>query len=804
MSRTWSASTLPLAAIAALEAAHAATAIWQHRAPAVHDGFQYFTLQYFFLNNAIQSGEVAQWIPYMTQGTTATLWYGVQGGFLQAVLLQAPFIVQRADLLTVFHAAMFVDELILLVGTWLLARRFFSLPAATFVTLSIVGSGVWLDQPYWNFRLYYALPLVLELGHRFIDRGRWRWFLLAGNLLAVQTIGNLPYFIPLVSLIVCAYFVTYLAVSPSVARDTLRRLRFGAPAMAAVALTATGFAMAYHLLTIGAGELVTFNPGRHSDGRIDLEGFLTYGGHLDLDKWIDLVLNISPWLDFTVYAGILIAPLAIAGLLTDRRRAHFALMTGMLLLFTIGSIVSVLAFYAWPGMQFFRHIGLVAPVVKVFLCFVAGAGFERLFVPGAHRRWISRTLAIAGALLLVWAATQAVTLSRSPQAASSYVNRLSEPTIARPAHVDDPVALTRRLRSSATVAMAGAVIVGVAPILLLTGMRSRRAGAIIVSGVLVWAAVDVYRFKFAFLRARSDVVSSRVAPVTQPAAMPFAPRREFDLRSAAATSQRVQATFAFNRALFAQLHGRDPKGTQYWSANAFLFIDEAGASSRVDSWLEPLDQLMRIYAAEPIGATTPPRGLDVGRPGGLAFPLNHPAAAKLAGISAGKIRFFDRAWTVDSVHKLGALVADRSYAGDRLFLLSPDMQIDGASRWTPDQSLAADDSRPLVHEVEKFDANNLVVRVTNPGSSGAWMSYADVWHPFWHATVNAKQVPVHRANVAYKAVRLEPGANVVHFRFGSRWFALLTLLFAINAAVWIGMIAWLTFRGEAGLAPTVN
>ena len=77
-----------------------------------------------------------------------------------------------------------------------------SVPAATFVTLSVVGSGVWLDQPYWNFRLYYALPLVLELGHRFIDQGRWRWLLLAGNLLAVQTIGNLPYFMPVVSLIV--------------------------------------------------------------------------------------------------------------------------------------------------------------------------------------------------------------------------------------------------------------------------------------------------------------------------------------------------------------------------------------------------------------------------------------------------------------------------------------------------------------------------------------------------------------------------------------------------------------------------
>jgi hypothetical protein len=796
MPRTWSASSLPLAAIAALEAAHAGTAIWQHRAPAVHDGFQYFTLQYFFLNNAIQAGDVAQWIPYMTQGTIATLWYGVQGSFLQSALLQAPWIVQRADLLTVFHIGMFVDQLILLAGTWLLARRFFSVPAATFVTMSIVGSAVWLDQPYWNFRLYYALPLVLELGHRFIDEGRWRWFLLAGNLLAVQTIGNLPYFIPFVSFVVCAYFLTYAAANPSSLRETLRRLRWGVPAIAALAFTALSFALAYHLLTIGISELVNVNPGRHPDARIDLDGFLTYGGHTHLSKWIDLVLNVSPWLDFTVYAGILIAPLAIAGVVTDRRGRHFALMAGILLLFTIGSILSVVAFHVWPGMQYFRHIGLVSPLVKVFLCFVAGAGFERLFVAGSDRPSMTRSLAIAGMVLLLAAAWLAGTLSRSPQATTAFVNRLSEPTIARPAHVDDPVALTRRLRSSATVAMGGAVIVGLVPIWLAGGAKSAspRLSRAIVIGVLACVAVDVYRFKFDVLRARSDVVFPAVAHVTHPAPMPFPARRDIEVSHAAATNRRVQATLAFNHALFQQLRGRDPKGTQYWSENMFLFVDEAGSSFRVDSWLKPLDHLMRIYWGDPIDAATPPRGLDAGRPGGLAFPLHHPAAATLAGISADKIRFFDRAWTVDSAQVLAAIVGDPSYAGGRLFLQSQNAQIDGAGPWTAEQSLAADDSRPLVYDIEAFDANNLVVRVTNPGASGVWMSYADVWHPFWHATVNSKKVPVHRANVAYKAVRLEPGENVVQFRFGSRRFAWLAMLFAANAAFWLCAVAWITAR----------
>jgi len=135
-------------------------AIWQHRAPSAHDGFQFFTLHYYFLNNAIQSGDVAQWIPYMNHGTIATLWYGVQASMLQQVLLVPAPLFRHADLLTLFHLSMFVDTMVLLVGTWLVARRFFGAPAAFFVTASVVGSCVWLDQPYWNFRLYYALPLV--------------------------------------------------------------------------------------------------------------------------------------------------------------------------------------------------------------------------------------------------------------------------------------------------------------------------------------------------------------------------------------------------------------------------------------------------------------------------------------------------------------------------------------------------------------------------------------------------------------------------------------------------------------------
>jgi len=74
----------------------------------------------------------------------------------------------------------------------------------------------------------------------------------------------------------------------------------------------------------------------------------------------------------------------------------------------------------------------------------------------------------------------------------------------------------------------------------------------------------------------------------------------------------------------------------------------------------------------------------------------------------------------------------------------------------------------LPYQVLKFDANHLEVATNNNASQAAWLFYSDVWHPLWRATVNGKNTPVFKANLAYKAVKIEPGPNKVHFYFKSR------------------------------------
>jgi hypothetical protein len=791
-------------ALVLAELAHTSVAIFQHRIPSGHDGFQYFTLQYYFLNNAIQSGEVAQWIPYMNHGTVATLWYGIQGSFLQNVLLYVAPLVRHVDLLTVFHLGLFVDEMILLTGTWLLARRFFRTPAVFFIAASVVGSCVWLDQPYWNFRLYYALPLVLEMGHRFLATGRWRWFFLTANLLALQTIGNLPYFIPIQSFAVVAYFVAYAAANHGLVWPQVRALRWRWPAALAVVLGVSSFIAAYAFLTFGTDQLLNYNAGRAQNGTTDLAGFLTYGGATDLHKWVDVVLNLSPWFDITLYAGILFAPLVLCGLVVaDPRRLHLVLLAATMLLFTLGTFVSVAAYYAWPGMHYFRHIGLVSPLVKVLCCFVAGIGFEWLFDPAAPPRpWAVRTAAVAGALVLVAAAALAITIARSGPAIGGYVDRLSDPGVDRPMHTYDPGIVARRLRASAALALVGAAVVGVVPFWLgAAGMVGRpRTRLTIVAAVLAFVAADVYRFKFAYLVDRSDVIPAAARSVTHAVPFVYPPVRDRTLLHAATTNPRLRATLAFNQVVRAQLQGHVARGARYWSNGAFLFTDEAGSSFRVDSWLKPLDQFMRMYWGDPINdISITPRGIGFER---FDFPLDHAAAAAAAGVSAEKIRFFAQAYGVPSENALVPLMTDASYTGNLLFVLpaaaSGRTEEVGTPTepWLGQQPLSTDDSRQFPYEVRRFDANHLAVKVTNASSNALWMSYADVWHPLWRATVNGRPVPVYRAQMAYTAVPLDPGENLVEFDYGSVRFSMLTIIFAVNAACWLVGVGYLMGRIE--------
>ena len=300
----------------------------------------------------------------------------------------------------------------------------------------------------------------------------------------------------------------------------------------------------------------------------------------------------------------------------------------------------------------------------------------------------------------------------------------------------------------------------------------RRVRQATVCAVLVFVAIDLYQFKFAYLFDRSDGIGPEELYVVDPSPMPYPQRRVLDLHQARAEAQsRLVGTIGFNRPLRELFDGRAQNGTQYWTSNAFWFVDEINRRFRRTRGSRRSISLRGCFGAA--------EGVD--------FPAERETAARLAGMRADKIRFFAHAYSVPSPEDLNRLVTDRAYKGDLLFVSLPEG--DGA----------ADDDRAV--EIATIIVGR---RLATPSVSRGTLRRQQPHRPcVQHRTDASVDVllrrlasvvardgqrrgpAVYRANVAYKAVRLEPGENVVHFRFQSRLMAVLSALAAVNAGVWL-------------------
>ena len=65
--------------------------------------------------------------------------------------------------------------------------------------------------------------------------------------------------------------------------------------------------------------------------------------------------------------------------------------------------------------------------------------------------------------------------------------------------------------------------------------------------------------------------------------------------------------------------------------------------------------------------------------------------------------------------------------------------------------------------VERFNANQVFLKTDFPGDK--FLVYNDSYHPQWKAYINGRQVPLYRANFAFKGVRVPAGEQHLRFEF---------------------------------------
>jgi hypothetical protein len=130
------------------------------------------------------------------------------------------------------------------------------------------------------------------------------------------------------------------------------------------------------------------------------------------------------------------------------------------------------------------------------------------------------------------------------------------------------------------------------------------------------------------------------------------------------------------------------------------------------------------------------------------------------------------------------LLKSEQNRGDALVLSNVPEDI--RSKWL--SSPGRDIREDATIKVIDFRANGLDLEAALPEGAGAWLYYADAWHPGWKAMVNNVPVPVAQANLAFKAIRLEGGLNKIKFFFDAGIGGIGALFVCFVAVIFAGLI----------------
>lgn len=744
-----------------------------------HDAFQYFGLQFYFLCDSATSGENALWMPFMTHGTLANWWFYIQTGFSQSLLLLAGTLKQALlgwNFHPLFYGGILFDHVVLLVGVVAYGRRMFRNGLSViFTAVAVVGTAVWYSQPWWNFHAYYLLPLLFHLVHAAAEssgRGAPVRYAILIVFVALACFGNMPYWAPVILLALSAYA---LPVFVAHRRDVPAAMRRPAVLLSIIASGLIAIAVTWIVLTGGTSEIINYTPGRKFDGTAPLFFFLNYG-RVPASQWIEMLTGFSPAFDCSLYAGVLAIPCIFYGIWSCRSRLEWRIVAASGALFFLMSSATVVAtalYHVWPGMAYYRHLGLMTPVVKLYLCLAAGFGFDAFVDRIRTERVTRQELLAAIAFFIVVATGLAALLATGDRLERILSGMFIGGPDNQPSPLDIPLFDTMFLDGNPARMITRTLVVSVALAAVASVLAAwRRHRVVILMALVAVHAADAYSYKLQQLGYRSQPLTAEQYALSTLRQLPWHSKRVDPIRLDEIADLVPQIGF----------------GETYWSLETFLMADPLVNAGRTDHWLKPYDRYLRAMHGESASATT--HATASFRPfSSIIFP-DRSAARMVSGGTEGKVLVYSRAHELDEAGTAKAMQSS-GFNGEVLFI---DRQGTGPSG--PVDGTAVERARLPVRNL-LFTANQVGFEVHAPGD-GMWLYYADVWHPFWTASVNDVRTPVRKADLAYKAVPLRNGRNVVTFSIRAPWLAaactVINLLYAAGAVAVVMMFGALMRR----------
>jgi hypothetical protein len=756
-----------------------------NRVPMGHDTFQYMQLQYIlFFNEPALHGAVPQWLPFLTHGSVSNFWVIFCQGILTSVLVPVASFFKNINFYYIFQAGLLFDEIILLFGCVMLAKRYLKSAASiVFVTSSIIFTTISSTQIWWDFHLIYLFPLTLYCFDRALRDISAKYLFLAGLFSVGMMLGNPPYCLSLFGFTMVVFGLAVLGFFPTQSLACLKKfaLNFKLRHLLAIVIPCVLFVIILLFLKHGTGNTVPYSANRSANWQVNgLKDVLSYGGSINLTKYIGFISRGTNNLDNTVYAGLLLVPFMLMTLSKVRSRLSYAFGSTavMMALFSAGIIVPVVFYYVFPFAKYYRHIGLISPLVKFFAVFYAGFGFDQFWQSLKHLKNKSSlntypeiNLSLLVLLLIMLFILTSVSIQRFGGFKIFDFPLWASVKTESQLYVSD---------SQISGLMTQLVIISGLFSILLTTMLWWPRRAVLIGCILVSLhLIDVGSFKAELEIKRLPRVDKKIIYLFDVCNYSFSNNRHQNYLSNSRFAQ-IMPYLLYDDKNTLDLNQPADKfgkyGVQYWSIDTFLFFDPISHIFSTQRWEKGVDDFYKVW--------TPASG---GVPHYAGFPMPQTTAFNnLCGHSSPKLQLFSRIHVLPNEKYIADMLANPDFKGYMLLTPKINSNLSIASDACIIDSQAdinLPDNNDRISNadifVQEFSFDKLRLQVNNESQNDVVLYYADAWHPEWHAYVNGKRSYVFKTNLAYKSVIIPPGRSEVVFQFGD----------AISKFLFNGMIA---------------
>lgn len=690
--------------------------------------------------------EIPLWFPHSVMGMPSDFELITHLSPANYMLLITGALLKVKNALMLFNISIIIEQIFFLFGLYKLSTLIYRRKSVVFFVCFIaISSVIWNYSLWWNFRLYYLVPLILYLIINGIDNRKPEYVWLAGITTIISMIGNLQYYAPLYLFIFSILGITLLLknlpffkliIKPSW-KNYLAFLLFFSLAAAYV----------YYLIHITDFMEVTAGSRDPHTGKTPLIQFLTHTRDSQLLNFdfFELISGINGYRHNTFFIGILPILLFIISLfIVDKNLYHktFIIIAFLLIWFTIGGLFSRFMYY-FPAMGMFRNITLTFSLIKIFIILCSGFALEHLidknffthlpesFILNIKKNSFNVNISIILLLIfieIIW---------------THYIHQTN----------------INHLTSNLTFFSISFSIQSILIFLLLLSIRNNifsdkdLCNAILCT-IIICVMVDLVSFQFRH--------SSRLI---------FQGRKEsVFVRKIEYQPMRV------NIENHTHLNDHNPKelmfpDNEYWLINNAKNIDPY--KSNALTAFSPsviIDLLKTVNNSFPNVADVTSVNSEVVNAVSKSLLIR-----KSFGCESQKLRIITDPIVTNSIEEARSFIKQSSNFDRIIIINKTNSKMDQSV--IENNQIIDSESQDII--VRKFTANSIEVEAHVTTKKQSYLVYSDNIHPGWTARNNGKHVPIFQSNLAFKAVPLQKGLNIIQFTYSNGIQTMILIAFIV-------------------------